>query len=55
MTVSATGSDLNEDCGRRDGHRLIGLEETGAVWGTSALIQMRAKRLMSDLDSGEDQ
>lgn len=54
--MSATGSDLNEDCGRRDGHRLIGLEETGgAVWGTSALVQTRAKRLMSDLDSGEDQ
>lgn len=53
--MSATGSDLDEDRGRRDGHRLIGLEETGAGWGTSALVQMRAKRLMSDLDSREDQ
>lgn len=31
-----------------EGARVIGLEETGPVWGTSTLNQMRAKRLMSD-------
>lgn len=34
---------------------LIGLEETGSVWGTSSLNHMWAKRLMSDLESKEDQ
>lgn len=53
--MSAAGSYSNEDyrCGYGDG--LIGLNEKRPVWGTCALIQMRAKRLMSDLDFREDQ